>query len=186
MATTNTYWRDLRFLTLSAKELSVSSSASDTTVILSANIDWNATSNQTWLMVSPASGTGNDTLILSAIANTDTTVRVATVSVCATSGSVLQTITITQAAGTIPTNTTNAALSKNFSVYPNPVKDALNITVPAGFEYAKYTITSTDGGVATSGYFKGLPINVNLLPKGIYTIQLTNGKATLERKFIKQ
>jgi hypothetical protein len=57
---------------------------------------WAATSNQTWLTVSPASHTGNGWLTVTAVANTTTSTRYATVTV---SGSgVTRTIRITQTA----------------------------------------------------------------------------------------
>ena len=71
---------------------------STATVELTSNTSCSASSDQTWLVVTPASGTGNRTLTFTAAANTVTSTRSATVTVSAT-GVESQTITVTQAAG---------------------------------------------------------------------------------------
>lgn len=65
---------------------------------LTANIDWTASSDQSWLAVAPASGTGDATLTFTAEANPLASTRSATVTVVGT-GVTATTITITQAAG---------------------------------------------------------------------------------------
>jgi hypothetical protein len=72
--------------------------ASTATSIVSSNTSWAATSNQDWLTVSPASGTGNGTLIFTAKQNTIVAQRTATVTLAATGVNPV-TITITQYAG---------------------------------------------------------------------------------------
>jgi hypothetical protein len=67
------------------------------TIDITSNTDWTASSDQTWLTVSPASGTGNGTLTFTAAANTIASTRTATVTVSAP-GVTNNTITITQAA----------------------------------------------------------------------------------------
>jgi len=77
-------------------------SGSTATVDIAANVEWAATSDQTWLTVSPGSGNGNQMLTFTHEANPSANTRTATVTISAT-GVDLQTITITQDASSIVT-----------------------------------------------------------------------------------
>jgi hypothetical protein len=57
---------------------------SNASVEVSANVEWAANSDQTWLTVNPTSGTGNNTLTFAATANTSVATRTAKVTVSAT------------------------------------------------------------------------------------------------------
>ncbi|MCX6327378.1 MAG: leucine-rich repeat protein [Bacteroidia bacterium] len=70
---------------------------STTSVNISSDITWTASSDQTWLTVDPTSDTGNKTLTFTAGANLSATVRTATVTVSASEVE-SQTIVITQKA----------------------------------------------------------------------------------------
>jgi len=65
---------------------------------VTSNVNWTAVSNQSWLTVNPASGTGNGTVNVTTTANSLATARTATVTVSG-SGVSSQTVTVTQAAG---------------------------------------------------------------------------------------
>jgi hypothetical protein len=75
-------------------------------------------------------------------------------------------------------------------LYPNPVKDVLNLkNTTENKEGISIIIHSTDGKTV---YFKALDnkadnfqINVSGLPKGIYLLRISNGKAVKSSKFIK-
>ena len=68
---------------------------STATVELTSNTAWTAASDQSWLAVSPASGTVNQTLIFTAEANTASIARTGKITISAT-GVDSQTITVTQ------------------------------------------------------------------------------------------
>ncbi len=68
------------------------------TIAISANVKWTASSNQSWLVVSPTSGSGNNTLTLTAQVNPSNTSRTANITVSA-SGLAWQTITVKQDEG---------------------------------------------------------------------------------------
>jgi hypothetical protein len=72
---------------------------SSDSVIISSNTTWAAASDQTWLTVTPATGTGNDTLIFTAKSNPTTSIRSAYITI---SGDSIEsdTITVIQDAGT--------------------------------------------------------------------------------------
>jgi len=95
-------------------------SGSTATVELTSNIAWTASSDQTWLAMSPTSGTGNKTLTFTAEANTAATTRTATVTLSAT-GVTSLTVTVTQAAKIIthftPVWTGNGFDQMNINIY---------------------------------------------------------------------
>ena len=83
-------------LTLSASTLNVAAAGSPSSVTVTSNIGWTASSDATWLTVSPASGIGNGTLTLTAATNTANSIRTATVTV--NGSGITRTVTVTQAA----------------------------------------------------------------------------------------
>jgi mannan endo-1,4-beta-mannosidase len=82
-------------LTVSTSSLSFASAASSSPVTVTANVSWTVTDNQTWLSVSPTSGSNNGSFTVSATANTDTASRSGSVTV--TGGGLTRTIGVTQA-----------------------------------------------------------------------------------------
>lgn len=80
-----------------------------------------------------------------------------------------------------------ADINKNsaFNIYPNPVKDVLNIQTSRSGEIS-YQVINTAGQAVLSGKTKGQNIQVQSLPIGNYIIQMTNGEETSTQKFIKK
>ncbi|MES1263906.1 MAG: cellulase family glycosylhydrolase, partial [Peristeroidobacter soli] len=66
-------------LMASPTTLSFASAAAASPVALTANVSWTVTDNQTWLTVSPTSGSNNGSLTVSVTANTGTAARSGTV-----------------------------------------------------------------------------------------------------------
>ena len=91
---TNIVDKDLIFL-VGTKSLNLTAISSITTVSLTINTSWSASSDQSWLTVSPGTGSGNATLTLTAEANQTSMTRSANVKIL-TSGGVSQTISINQ------------------------------------------------------------------------------------------
>ncbi len=82
----------------------------------------------------------------------------------------------------------NAAIvnpTRELSIYPNPVKDVLNIQTSRSGEIS-YQVINTAGQAVLSGKTKGQNIQVQSLPIGNYIIQMTNGEETSTQKFIKK
>jgi len=102
-------------LTVSKNSLNIGSTpGSTTTVNVTSNTAWTATSNETWLTVNPGtSTTGNATLTLTATENTTVNPRTASITVSAT-GVASQTITVTQSAGdaTLMVSSNNSSVGK--------------------------------------------------------------------------
>ena len=84
------------YLTESA--IDIPAEATTRTFSVQSNVQWTATSNVSWLTVSPLSGSGNATITVNATANSGTTTRRAIVTVSANSTS--HTVNVTQAADT--------------------------------------------------------------------------------------
>ncbi len=81
-------------LTVSPTTLSLAATASSGPVSITSNVSWTATDDQTWLSVSPASGSNNGSLTVSATANTGAA-RSGTVTI--TGGGLTRTIAVSQA-----------------------------------------------------------------------------------------
>lgn len=85
------------YLGVSPIAVELESEKEDTTITVSSNVAWTASSNQSWLTVIPSSGSNNGTLSITTTPNRLTTSRIATVTVTGTGVSV-KTITVTQSA----------------------------------------------------------------------------------------
>ncbi|MGB4961034.1 MAG: M12 family metallo-peptidase, partial [Saprospiraceae bacterium] len=95
-------------LTLSASTGSVGATAGTTSVSVSSNVSWTASSNATsWCNVSPSSGTNNGTLNISYIANSSSVARSATIT--ATGGGISRTYVLTQSGTTTSSLTLSAS-----------------------------------------------------------------------------
>ena len=83
-------------LSVSPTSLSVGSASGSTgTFNVTSNTSWNVSSSQTWLSVSPTSGSNNATVTVTTTSANTGTARTATVTVSAT-GATSQTVTVTQ------------------------------------------------------------------------------------------
>jgi mannan endo-1,4-beta-mannosidase len=107
-------------LTVSATSLSLASGASSGTFGITSNVSWTVTDDQSWITVSPTSGSNNATVTVSAAANTATTARTGTVTV--SGGSLTRTVSVSQAGttgggtgGTCPNPVTFSGNTGNFN-----------------------------------------------------------------------
>lgn len=82
-------------LLVSPTSLSVGAGAGNATINVTSNAGWSVTDNQTWITVSPTSGSSNGSFTVSVTANTGSA-RSGTVTV--TAGSLTQTINVSQSA----------------------------------------------------------------------------------------
>jgi mannan endo-1,4-beta-mannosidase len=111
-STTNT-------LNVSATSLALASAVSSGTFSITSNVSWTVTDDQTWITVTPASGSNNATVTVNATsANTATTSRTGTVTV--SGGGLTRTVSVTQAGqstggGTCPNPVTFSGNTGNFN-----------------------------------------------------------------------
>ena len=82
-------------LTVSATSLALASGATSGTFSITSNVGWTVTDDQSWITVTPTSGSNNATVTVSATANTATTSRTGTVTV--SGGGITRTVAVTQA-----------------------------------------------------------------------------------------
>ena len=87
-------------LSVDLTSLDIAIGSGTETVSITSNVNWTVASSDTWLTVSPASGTGDQTLTFTATANSTGASRTATVTVT-DGGSLSETITVTQAGPTL-------------------------------------------------------------------------------------
>jgi len=150
---------------------------STTTVNVASNLAWTAVSDQSWLTVSPASGTGNGSLTFNAAKNTTVVPRIATVTISAT-GVPSQTITVTQQGTTTGIDVDSA---ETLRLYPNPATDQFRIEgVNAGSALKLFDI---NGKLLISvESYDGSSVPISNLQCGIYFVKV-KGKIF---RFVKQ
>ncbi len=157
-------------LSVSATALDVGYSAGSTeTFDITSNTSWNVNSDQAWLILSPASGSGNATITLTAEANPAASTRSATVTVSA-SGVESKTITVTQ-----------AELISGFEEYErNSIIISLDqdndLLYIEGTSNTVLNIYNMQGQLLISEYLESSTENINLsaLLPGLYLIQTGN------------
>ncbi len=81
-------------LSVDKSSLSFAKEAGSQTVTITSNVNWTATSDQSWATVSPASGSNNGTLTVNVTANTGENQRQATITLA--SGTINRTISVVQ------------------------------------------------------------------------------------------
>ncbi|MDO5510020.1 MAG: T9SS type A sorting domain-containing protein [Weeksellaceae bacterium] len=72
-------------------------------------------------------------------------------------------------------------------VYPNPVKDVLNVRLAEGFEVAKTSVNVLNTAGQRVAAFKNVSgINLSRLTPGVYIVEITDGVNTETKKIIKR
>jgi hypothetical protein len=72
-----------------------------------------------------------------------------------------------------------------FSIYPNPANEEINLTFGKEARYS-IAIRNVTGEtvLSTENYSAQTKIDVSMLPKGIYFVEVTNGNAKIMNKKI--
>jgi len=110
---------------LSNYSIGMDSDAGTAQISISSSSNWTATSNQTWLAVTPSVGTGTNSLTFTAQENPNKTARSSTVTVSA-AGVESQTITVIQEAKST-TGIDQLSKKSEFIVYPNPTTGKIKL-----------------------------------------------------------
>jgi hypothetical protein len=147
---------------------------------ITSNLSWEISSDQSWLSPGITSGTGNSTIILTATENPENTSRTAIVTV-SSAGGTTQTITVTQDGGTtgLPKNE-----DSRISISPNPASTSL--TIHGLNPNSTVTIYNLNGKMLITREMTGNQIDIRNLPKGIYTLRVTDKTGIVTKKVIKQ
>ncbi len=135
----------------------VANSTSNNSVTVSSNVSWTVTDNQTWLTVSPVSGSNNATLSFTATtANTSSAPRIATVIVSA-AGLPNQIITVTQAGTAVVNSLTLSTTTLNSTPPQGGMQFGVtsNVSWTATDDQSWLTVTPASGsnnGTITASY----------------------------------
>lgn len=79
------------------------------------------------------------------------------------------------------------ASEKATSIYPNPVKDMLNLNLAESFDKSNTVINVYSAVGKKAATFKyNSTLNVSNLAKGAYVLEITDGAKTISKKFIKK
>jgi len=152
-----------------------------TTVEVLSSFTWIASTDQSWLSVSPATpSTGNGTITLTAMENIGSE-RTAIVTVIA-QGS-LQTISITQQAGNVGLTTEH---ENNYVVlYPNPAVNSFEIK---GITNSMLVYLSDLNGriLLKKELAQKDKIDISSLTSGIYIVNIVTEKDKIEKKLVKK
>ena len=81
---------------------------------------------------------------------------------------------------------TSAATDLSFSIYPNPAKDEIFISLQNTNTVAKVEIFDVTGRVvfSTANYTSNLPVNISTLSNGIYTLKVMKEGKQMAKKII--
>lgn len=165
---TSNFVKGFPILNLSAATASVMAFAGSTaTVNVTSTTSWTAASDQSWLTVSPESGTDNGTLTFTATENSTASTRTATVTVSAT-GTVTKSIAVTQTANYGTGIVSPGKETLTFS--PNPTQKGF--TINAGDKESILSIYDLSGSLILTKQISGKSyIDVAALPSGIYMVK---------------
>jgi subtilisin family serine protease len=178
-------------LSVSTLNLSVASPlGSAATFNITSNINWTASSSQTWLSVIPLTGTGNDTITVTAEENPSEAERTAIVTVSAT-GVASQTITVTQITGAstlsiTPTTLAIAAIAgdttigitSNISWTVSSEQSWITINPSTGTGNGTVTVTAEENHTITERIAL-ITVSANGLASKTVTVTQAAGAATL-------
>jgi hypothetical protein len=158
------------------------SDGSKTSFDLVTNTSWTAVSDQDWLTVSSASGSGNTTLSFTATENTSGAARVAIVTITfdGKKSSGIK-ITIIQAVSTVGLD--DLTLNR-LILYPNPAHDF--IYLPAAQSKSLVFVYDQHGRLLLKFENPGNRIDISSLQQGVYTMQISDKQGVIVRKFVKQ
>ncbi len=150
-------------LTVSTSSMSFGSAAGSQSATISSNTSWTVSDDQTWITVSPASGSNNATLTVSATQNTGAA-RSGTVTV--TGGGITRTISVSQSAASTTTLTVStssmsfgsaagsqsATISSNTSWTVTDNQTWITVSPASGSNNATLSVSVTQNtGAARSG-----------------------------------
>jgi len=145
---------------------------------LTTNIGWTASSDQTWLSLSPDNGIGSASISITAAANPTTIPRIANITI---KGDNVPEIIIVVTQEGKPTGLEDTE-NNEISVYPIPASSTLYIQgIDQNSTIALYDIHGAIKTVRTTNHNS---IDVTDLPRGIYILHVTEKQRTTIRKII--
>ncbi|MFH0760998.1 MAG: T9SS type A sorting domain-containing protein [Bacteroidota bacterium] len=170
------------YVYLSATSLSIPSENTTTTVDIKSNSSWFLAGDQSWLTVSPVSGTNHSTVTITAQANPTVLPRTAIVTATLPGISVQQ-LTIIQAAGTSGINELD---TNSLSVFPNPVINEL--TIRNAEVNSEIILSDFSGRILFKEFATStrVTIDLSLLDDGVYLLRATSPNSSRTLKIVKK
>lgn len=178
------------FLLVNPQNHDVGEQAGNVTFDLNANVAWTVNVDVPWVSVNPNFGSGNFTLTASYQANPNPVIRVATITITSgLTGPV--TVTITQSASTA---TSELEAAYKFALFPNPAKEALNLSMDLpNADLVRLEILTLDGkriallsdDVLPSGK-QNFNYDVSTLAGGVYLVKMQVEEGMIVRRFVVQ
>jgi len=172
-------------LSVSPASVALSSAAGTSTLAVTSNVAWTASSSQSWLTLSPASGSGNGSIVLSAAANTGAS-RSAVVTVAGPAGSgLVKTVAVTQSGqSTFSLKVEAESFIEKAGVQTESCSDTgggLNVGYIDQGDWMKYSITVPSAGsytiqyrVASPNSGKSLSSDLNAGATQLGSVAITN------------
>jgi hypothetical protein len=146
-----------------------------------SNTDWSIMSNQSWLTVSPGSGSGNATLTLTAQSNVASISRAASLLITGT-GVSPQVVSVLQ---NVP-NGINEIDESLLYIYPNPSTTEITVNnISIGTTISIYDLKGKVL-ISKTSTSTAVKIDISMLANGFYTVVLKDNMMTKTLKFIKQ
>ncbi len=87
---------------------------------------------------------------------------------------------------TYETASVDSHLASSFSVYPNPVKDVLNISNSINAEINSVIVTDINGRTVKQANSNVSQINISDLNAGVYFVNINSNEGSLTKKVVKQ
>lgn len=168
-------------LMVSSNTLDIAAPNNSTTAFdITSNINWTASSDQTWLTLDNTGGSGNATITLTAELNPSTSPRNAIVTVSGV-WVTTQSITVTQAGSA--NGIDELGEDKNLTMYPNPAKDKVWFVVNSkdtkgDFIVDVLDITGREIMSQNLGQYvpqKTISLPISMLKSGVYLLKVRIG-----------
>lgn len=168
------------YLTVSKDELSLNSSTKYVnTFEITSNLHWTIESDQDWLTVFPKHGSQNETILVSATENPEAISRTGIVTVLSDQVT-YQSINVTQDDFVLDLSN----IKPEIKIYPNPVKDVLQIDT--SMEGVIIKVFNLSGNLCIQTPITDRQINLSKLSAGMYIIHISSHKENFTKTIIKQ
>jgi uncharacterized delta-60 repeat protein len=175
----------LPFIYVAEKSIHLSSAeGSNGKISLLSNENWNISCDKQWITFNQSAGTGNAIIQISTKNNSNVNQRTATITITGKDGK-FQTITVLQDSFITGINDVDG---QKILIYPNPVKDKLNILFQDPGTMLTYTVFSSSGQpLFTSKITNNITeVNMSRFPNGLYFIKIIKSNhQVITKKIIK-
>jgi hypothetical protein len=155
---------------------------------IKSNLRWYISNNSFWITLNKYSGSNNDVVSLMATENTGSGTREGLIKVYSYSGSteIMRTLVVIQQPNTV-LSAVEPENDPGINIYPNPVRDKLNITLSGSDSHLSVRIYSTTGKIMYASEFDKNTVLIDMsdFEKGLYLLKLISAKGVKSYKIMK-